>query len=105
MKHRLASLAAVALFAVFVGCSPTPPERCEPAATRCRGTTVDICASDGFWQVSEDCGSIRSGGQWVCVAPEADLPACVPEGQTPSDTGGAEDARADTGADADGGGS
>ncbi len=105
MKHHLVSLAIVALVTVFVGCSPTPPERCEPAATRCRGTTVDICASDGFWQVSEDCGFIRSGGQWVCVALEADLHACVPEGQTPGDTGAAEEARTDAAADADGGGS
>lgn len=57
---------------------------CEPEDTRCAGTLVQVCASDGDWQRVEDCAAV-GGGPFTCcesalVWDDAETAGCLPAG-------------------------
>jgi hypothetical protein len=56
---------------------------CPTLATRCEGSTVELCGSDGQWQTVADCAEVArtSGGQWACGETREDgeeINACLP---------------------------
>lgn len=56
----------VAALALLLSGCPTPV--CPVQATRCAGDVVELCGSDGQWQVALDCAEVErtSGGEWSC---------------------------------------
>lgn len=63
-------------FVLLAGCGTTCP---QVKATRCSGSTVELCGSNKKWQRVMDCAQIKpiSAGapaRWACIAGR-----CAPE--------------------------
>ena len=72
--------AALIALALLTGC---PAPVCATLATRCEGSAVEICGSDGQWQTVLDCAEVArtSGGEWACGETREDgeeINACLP---------------------------
>lgn len=71
---------AFALTLLVAGC---PAPVCPVLATRCAGTVVELCGSDGQWYEVVDCAEVArtSGGEWACSTSHEDgeeRNACLP---------------------------
>lgn len=76
----------VLTFALALAGCPAPV--CPTLATRCTGDVVELCGSDGQWQVVLDCAEVErtSGGEWSCGETREDgeeINTCVLDAPAP----------------------
>ena len=71
-------LIAILLISPVAACGPV----CLPNATRCAGTLVEVCNTDGIWDVAEDCAAVIEDAWQCCPVPADELGpgghACLP---------------------------
>jgi len=65
------------------GCATFGIETCGFGATRCRGSTLQVCKTGLGWSDAANCEDVGSaeGGTWTCGAPKgvcAELHQCMP---------------------------
>jgi len=63
---------------------------CDPEATRCAGTRVEICNTETDWELEADCADIEDFGlgiEWTCcLDPEDGLHSCLPSDECDGDS-------------------
>ena len=77
--------AAIILAAVIglltCGCGPKRQPCTDPGATRCNGSTVEICDPNKEWSPHSDCAEMVPG-EWNCAEDaEEGLSVCTPAGE------------------------
>jgi len=65
---------------------------CEPNATRCNGSRVEICNTEADWELEADCSKIEDFGEgidWTCCLDPLDgLHSCLPSDECELDEDG-----------------
>lgn len=74
----IATIVCMVASSVIVACH----DDCEPETTRCNGDRVEVCNSEGDWELAADCADIEDFEldiEWeCCLDPYDGLYSCLP---------------------------